>query len=80
MLKFLLKFFLMLIFPKRSRYLHHIWYGPTLEHWLLLYMKKNMSLGLAPGWDQRSVSRMMLMLKFFSNSFKTSLRYLVGIW
>ena len=38
--------------------------------------KKYMSMGLAQGWGKRSVSRMMLILKFlvkvFSNSFKTS--------
>ena len=84
MLKFLVKVLWMLIFFQNcSRYLPHIWYGPILEHWLLLY--KTMALGLAPGWGQSSVSsRMMLMLKFlvkvFSNSFKTSLRFLLCIW
>ena len=83
MLKFLVKVLWMPIFFQNcSRYLPHIWYGPILEHWLFLY--KSMALGLAPGWDQRSVSRMMLMLKVlvkvFSNSFNTSLRNLLGIW
>ena len=62
-----LEFFGCLYFQNRSRYLPHIWYGPTLEHWLLLY--KTMSLGLAPGWGQRSISRMMLMLKFLVKVF-----------
>ena len=84
MLKFLVKVLWMLIFFQNcSSDLTHIWYGPILEHWLLLY--KTIALGQAPGWGQSSVSsRMMLILKFlvnfFSNSFNTSLRFLLGIW
>ena len=58
----ILVYFLMLIFPNHSRYLSHIWYGNFLEHWLFMYI--SISLGLFPGWGQRSLSRMMLMLKY----------------
>ena len=47
-----------LYFQNHLRYLPHVWYRPSLEHWLFMY--ETMPLGLLPGWGQRSLSRMML--------------------
>lgn len=52
-------FFRFLYFQK---YLPHIWYGRFLEHWPLLYAI--MSLELVLEQDQKSITSMMLMLKF----------------
>ena len=65
----LLKIFSLLYSQNHSKYLPHIWYGPSLE--LLLYA--TMLLDLVPGFGQSSIARMMLMFRNFEvyfNSFK----------
>ena len=67
MLKFLGTIFWMLIFPKPFK-VHASYLVWTYPRALCLFYK-TMSLGLAPGWGQRSISRMMLMLKFLVKVF-----------
>ena len=71
---------LSLNFHSHSRYLPYIWYRPSLEHWL--FIDAIMSLILFPGWGQRSLSRMILMLKYLVkvnfDSFEVLALYLSG--
>ena len=71
----------MLIFPKPvnlpTSYL--VWYGPFIEHWLFMYA--TLPLRSIPRVGQRSLSRMMLMLKYLFkvcfDSFEVPALYLV---
>ena len=55
-----------------------IFLEPSLEH--LLFMFATIPLGLFPGWDQRSLARNMLMLKYlvkvYFDSFEVPALYL----
>ena len=58
----LLEAYISKTFQNLSRYPPHIWYEASLEHWLFMYA--TMPRGLFTGWGQRSLSRMILMLKY----------------
>ena len=71
----MLKFFFMLIFPKPLKVPASclVWTYPRALAFIIYKKKKKKKhvpgSGLAPGWGQRSVSRMMLILKFWLKLF-----------